>query len=257
MNRLKSSLLSAVCTAFWMTNGAPPLLNEAVSPVSAPVMNVAIQYPEHVYRSGSRSKKEVALTFDDGPDNQYTPEILNILHKHGVKATFFVIGARAKANPGMVKRIAREGHVIGNHTWDHPDLMKLSPAQIRVELAQTDDALRSILGYNPALFRPPYGAASAQVVKEVTAMGYKVIDWSIDTRDWAGTPTPVILQYVHKELYPGGIILEHCAGGEEEDLSNTVRALPQIITSLKAKGYTFVTIPKLLNIPPVRTSHAK
>jgi peptidoglycan-N-acetylglucosamine deacetylase len=252
MNRRINSLLGAVC--LWLcvvgVNLKPTqLCSDLSGGTGHDTTTVSADAPGEVIRRGPGLKKEVALTFDDGPDNRYTPEILDILQKNGVPATFFVIGMRAKTFPQIVKRIDNEGHAIGNHTWNHRDLLKLSPEQIRIELSQTDEVLNSIVGYYPSLFRPPYGAASTRVIKEVTAMGYKVIDWSIDTRDWAGTPTPTILQYVQKDLYPGGIILEHCAGGDTEDLSNTVRALPQIISTLKAKGYAFVTVPQLLNIP--------
>ncbi|WP_156807442.1 polysaccharide deacetylase family protein [Effusibacillus pohliae] len=207
-----------------------------------------------LYFSGPRTAKQVALTFDDGPDLRFTPQILDILKQNGVKATFFIVGTRAQAHPEMVRRIVAEGHAIGNHTWDHPKLTKLTPQQIRDEVVRTDQLLDSIVGYYPALFRPPYGLTNPDIVREIGAMGYKIIDWSVDTRDWAGTPVPQMMDYVRTELRPGAIILEHCAGGRSEDLSNTVSALPQIIDTLKAQGYTFVTVPQLLNIPAAKMS---
>jgi peptidoglycan-N-acetylglucosamine deacetylase len=206
------------------------------------------KFPDVVFHSGSSANKEVALTFDDGPDNHYTPEILDILKQSGVRATFFVIGVHAQTYPDILRRMVNEGHAIGNHTWDHPDLVTVSSEQIRSELNRTDDALDSILGYNPALFRPPFGAVSVRVVNQVASLGYKIIDWSVDTRDWTGAPPSVILQRVQAEVHPGGIILEHCAGGNV-DLRNTVNALPQIISLLKKQGFQFVTVPDLLHIP--------
>lgn len=153
----------------------------------------------------------------------------------------------------MVKRIASDGHAIGNHTWDHPDLVKLTPDQIRSEVDKTEQLLSQLLGYRPAIFRPPYGAANPNDIQLISSLHYKIIDWSVDTRDWAGTPAPQIMDYVHKEFHPGGIILQHCAGGKSENLSNTVAALPEFIAALKAQGYSFVTIPNLLNIPSAQT----
>ena len=100
------------------------------------------------------------------------------------------------------------------------------------------------------MVRPPYGAADKKVVQEIGDMGYKIIDWSVDTRDWAGTPPNNIMSMVKKELHPGGIILQHCSGGKKGNLSNTVTALPEIIQYLKSEDYKFVKVPELLNIPP-------
>ncbi len=218
------------------------------------VSQLAQKFPNIVYYSGPQSlaQKQVALTFDDGPDTDFTPKILDVLRKNNVKATFFIVGKRAAAHPEMVKLIAAEGHAIGNHTWDHPDLVKLTPDQIKSEIDRTEQQLHSILGYLPSLFRPPYGAATHNDVAIIAALGYKVIDWSVDTRDWAGVPVATIMDNVHKEVKPGGIILEHCAGGKGEDLNNTVQALPQIIAYLRANGYTFVTVPQMINTPLTR-----
>lgn len=202
-----------------------------------------------LFFSGPRSAKRAALTFDDGPDVHYTTQILDVLKQHGVKATFFIMGTRAQAHPDMVRRIANEGHVIGNHTWDHPKLPKESTEALKSEIDRTNVQLHSILGYYPALFRPPYGAATQEEVRMLGTMGYKVINWSVDTRDWSGTAPLQILHNVRREAHPGAIILEHCAGGKGEDLSNTVQALPQIIALLKSQGYSLVTVPELLNIP--------
>jgi peptidoglycan/xylan/chitin deacetylase (PgdA/CDA1 family) len=211
---------------------------------------------EHAYKvdnivffEGPSTLKQAALTFDDGPDVYYTTKILDILSKNKIRATFFIVGQRAEKHPEIIKRIVNDGHTIGNHSWDHPDLNKLTPEKVKFELDQTSNLLCSITGFQTHLFRPPYGAASQSVVNELASMGYKVIDWSVDTRDWAGTPPAIIMEYVKKELKPGGIILEHCAGGKNDNLDNTVKALPEIISYAKNQGYTFVTIPELLGLP--------
>ncbi|UOF88625.1 polysaccharide deacetylase family protein [Fodinisporobacter ferrooxydans] len=207
-----------------------------------------INQSQILYYSGSRSLKEAALTFDDGPDVSFTSKILRILKQYHIHATFFIVGARAQAHPEMVQRIARDGNAIGNHTWNHPDLKRLSPIQIRNEIEKTDELLQSLVGYKPALFRPPYGSTSKAILQEIGGMGYKVIDWSVDTRDWAGTPVPQIMNNVRQEIYPGGIILQHCAGNTL-GMEHTVQTLPEIITTLQKQGYTFVTVPELLHIP--------
>jgi len=212
------------------------------APSSAPVL----------YCSPNRTLKQVALTFDDGPDIYYTPQILKILKLNNVKATFFIVGLRAQAHPEMVRLIVSEGHSIGNHTWDHPILSKLPADMVKEEVQKTEQLLYKITGLYTAMFRPPYGSASPQVTNEISSLGYKIIDWSVDTRDWAKTPVPQIMNSINKELYPGGIILQHCAGDKSANLSNTVKALPQIISLLKSQGYSFVLVQDLLHIPATK-----
>ncbi|NRF94203.1 polysaccharide deacetylase family protein [Paenibacillus frigoriresistens] len=202
-----------------------------------------------LYYAGPEQGKQVALTFDDGPDNRFTLQILDILKKNNVKATFFIIGEQAKAHPEVVKRIVNEGHVIGNHSWDHSNFTKISTEEMNQEISSTQDELNAIVGFRPTLFRPPYGALNSSEVRAISSMGLSIIDWSVDTRDWAGTPTQQILKNVKKELKPGGIILQHCAIGKKENLSNTVNALEQMIPLLKNEGYSFVTVPTLLSLP--------
>jgi len=201
--------------------------------------------PNIVFHHGPDNEKLVALSFDDGPDVHYTTEILDILKQNNIKATFFIVGKQAKAHPEMVKRISAEGHVIGNHTWDHPDIKKIDMNKLIDEVQQTDDLINTIVGYKPQLFRPPYGFANENAINELGKLGYKIIDWSVDTKDWAGTPPDKMMDYVQKELRPGAIVLEHCSGGK---LDNTVAALPRIISYLKDNGYRFVTVPELLHI---------
>lgn len=205
-----------------------------------------------LYSSTGRALKQVALTFDDGPDVYYTSQILDILKQNKVKATFFIIGTRAQTHPEMIRRIVREGHSIGNHTWNHSNLSKLSPERVKEEVQKTEQVLYNITGFKTAMFRPPYGAASARTTSEISSLGYNIVNWSVDTRDWANTPVPQIMKFVKKEVYPGGIILQHCAGGKNEDLSNTVNALPQIISLLRSQDYSFVTVQDLLNIPATK-----
>lgn len=210
------------------------------------IQKLSQQFPGVVIYKGNPNLKRVALTFDDGPENYYTPRILDILHAKGVPATFFMVGKEAKLYPNMVKRIVSEGNAIGNHSWDHPKLWTLSNAQVTQEIISTQNEIQQITGQRTTLFRPPYGRVTPADVTLIHNLGYRIIDWSVDTLDWKGTPAPTILQYVNKETSPGGIILEHCLAGRPGELNGTLQALPQIIDHLKAQGYEFVTVPTLL-----------
>ena len=226
-----------------LSSKAAPNLIQRSEPVANTSSSVVL------YCSSNKTLKQVALTFDDGPDVCYTPQILDILMQNNVKATFFIVGLNAQSHPEMIRRIVSEGHAIGNHTWDHPILSKLSAARVKEEVQKTEQLLYNITGLKTAMFRPPYGEANPQLIDEISSLGYKIIDWSVDTRDWDKTPVSKIMDNVSSEIYPGGIILQHCSGSKSEHLYNTVKALPQIISLLKSQGYNFVMVQDLLGIP--------
>lgn len=192
------------------------------------------------------SVKLAALTFDDGPDEKYTPQVLDILRTFGVKATFFVVGLQAGKYPEMVKRIHEEGHALGNHSWDHADLSKATPAKLHQELSQTDALLRRTLGETPALVRAPYGAVSDTLKATLAEANRPLVGWTVDPRDWAGTAPDQIVRNVKEHTKPGGIILLHSFGGKNGNLDNTIEALPLIIRQLQSDGYSLVTVPELL-----------
>lgn len=210
------------------------------------IKNLSAQFKGTLFYHGSASRKEVALTFDDGPDNFYTPRILDILRRNGVHGTFFMVGKEVRLFPAMAQRIVKEGHAIGNHSWDHPRLTTISIAQIDQEVRSTESEIQRITGRKPDLFRPPYGLAGPRELTELKKLRYRVIDWTVDTRDWAGTPAPTILDNVQKEIRPGAIILEHCLAGKPGELNGTLEALPKIINRYKSQGYKFVTVDTLL-----------
>jgi len=187
----------------------------------------------------------VALTFDDGPDNVYTPQILRILAREHVHATFFVLGEQAERYPQMTRRIVREGHAIGNHTFDHRDLARLSPHQIFWEVDQAERDILRLTGQHTKWFRPPYGSVNARVLTALGQMGYQAVNWTVDSRDWRGLSAQQVEHNIVGAAFPGAIILQHCSGNSQEILTGTVRALPAIIHKLRAKGYTFVTVPEL------------
>ncbi|GIP34426.1 hypothetical protein J2TS4_36360 [Paenibacillus sp. J2TS4] len=189
--------------------------------------------------------KRVALTFDDGPDLKWTPQILDILKERNVKATFFLVGLQAEKHPEMIQQILDEGHVIGNHTWGHKKLPELNDEQIREEIEQLNQVLESSVGEGATLFRAPYGAVSDKVQAIVDEKGYQVVGWTVDPRDWAGTTPEGMMKIVERQLKPDGIVLLHSFGGKAGDLSNTVEFLPQLIDYLQEEGYSLVTIPEL------------
>lgn len=203
--------------------------------------------PPGAYLRGDRRHRLVALTFDDGPDSLYTPQVLNVLKKNGAKATFYLVGKRAAARPDLVKRIVAEGHEIGNHTWNHPSLTKISPARMHKELADTHQLLRRVSGKPVRTFRPPYGALNPAVLKQAGALGYKTVLWNVDSLDWKkGKTRDDVVHNVTPSVRNGSIILQHSAGGKGEDLSNTVQALPLIIKTLRGQGYRLVTVSEML-----------
>lgn len=202
-----------------------------------------------VYFNGSaKDGKQVALTFDDGPDAIVTPKILDILKENNIKATFFILGNRAKAHPETVRRIKEEGHAIGNHSWSHPNFTEISTEEALNQVMDTQDELNDIIGYRPSLFRPPYGALDEDKKEAIQDMDLAIVNWSVDTMDWSGLPAQEIMGIIHKQLKPGGIILQHTANGKNH-LANTLEALQLLIPDLKDQGYSFVTVPDLLHLP--------
>jgi peptidoglycan/xylan/chitin deacetylase (PgdA/CDA1 family) len=194
----------------------------------------------------------VALTFDDGPSAQYTPQILDALKEHGVHATFFVIGRNVIKHPGIVKREVDEGHVVGNHTWSHPLMAPLeNRKQLMIEICRTDSAVYSAAGVHTTLFRPPHGWRSPWMVKDVENMGYDVINWTVDPKDWKHPKANIIIKRVDHALGKSAIVLLHDGLELKADpgQENTVQALREIIEDFKAKDYEFLTISQLINDP--------
>jgi len=216
---------------------------------------------------------EVALSFDDGPDATWTPQILDILKKKNVSGTFFMIGAAAQNNVALVRRVYREGHEIGNHTWFHPDISEISNANVDFELNITERLFASVLGVQPLYFRPPYSIDQepdtndqAAPAARIQDLGYVIVGDKIDTNDWdehpRKTPTEItesVFQQIEamktRSWMRGSIILLHDGGG---DRSVTIQALPVLIDALRAHGYTIVPVSALMGktraevMPPLK-----
>ncbi|CAM3854812.1 polysaccharide deacetylase family protein [Cohnella lubricantis] len=202
--------------------------------------------------SAPRGTRKVALTFDDVPDPRYTPLILNILKQEKVHATFFVVGGRARKHPATVRRIRREGHAIGNHSYNHPDFSGLSLSQMQNQIRRTEKAIQETAGVAPRLIRPPYGEIKPSQLDWARRNGYTVVNWDVDSSDWRQLSSRRVFANVTKSVRPGSIILLHAGGGEGQNLFGTVRSLPLLIAWLRSHDYEPVTLPELLNIPETR-----
>jgi peptidoglycan/xylan/chitin deacetylase (PgdA/CDA1 family) len=207
--------------------------------------------------------KEVSITFDDGPDPIWTPKILDVLKRYGVKGTFFMIGEEAEDNVGVMQRVFRDGHEIGNHTFTHPDISEISPGQVDLQLNLTERLFEAKLGVRPVYFRPPYSIDQepdtndqAAPVERIQQLGYVIVGDKIDTNDWdehpRKTPQEIVANVFEqinlsetKTWMRGSIILMHDGGG---DRSATVAALPVLITALRAHGYQIVPVSELIGM---------
>lgn len=210
--------------------------------------------PGIVYWHGDADKKLVALTFDDGPNDPYTSEILDILKKENVHATFFLVGQNVDKNPELARRISEEGHVIGNHSYTHPNMIMESDKNVRKEILKTEEAIVRATGVKPYLFRPPFGYDDPLTVRQSEKLGYVMVKWSLSARDWRKPGPTRIVSRVLRYTGNGTILLMHDGdklryGG---DRSQTVTALPALIHELHARGFEFVTVPEMLNLdgPP-------
>ncbi len=195
---------------------------------------------------GPRSRRVVALTFDDGP-SPYTATVLSILRRTKVPGTFFVLGGQISAYPNTMKAMLAGGHAIGNHSWNHPSLAGgggLAWSQLR----GTSRRIRSATGYTPCVFRPPYGAVSGSLISIARQIGMNTVNWDVDPQDWARPGQGTIYRRIVNNVRPGSIVLMHDGGGPR---GQTVGALPGVIANLKRRGYRFATVPQLLGLKPV------
>jgi peptidoglycan-N-acetylglucosamine deacetylase len=213
-----------------------------------------VEYPSSfdIHRWGGTEEKKVVLTFDDGPNRAYTPQVLKILEKYDIQATFFVVGVNANVNQDLVRRIMKEGHTIGNHTYTHPNITNISDSQFTLELDMTQRILEALTGRSSLLFRPPYlEDVEPNTPEQVAPLvktnedGYYTVGMQIDSRDWKRGGVDQIVSNVLSgvERGDGNVILMHDGGGNREQ---TVLALPRIIEGLEARGYEIVDLPELV-----------
>lgn len=194
---------------------------------------------------GSRS---LALTYDDGPNDPDTSRLLDVLARHDVKATFFLLGKFVQQKPEIVRALASAGHTIGNHSWDHPRLIFASNAELRGQIQRTQKAIFHACGVTPTLFRPPYGGRRPGTLSAVRALGLEPVMWSVTCYDWRPTSADKVIAHAQRQIRGGDVILMH--DGDQQamgaDRKHTVEATDRLMSQYKAQGYDFVTIPEMM-----------
>jgi len=212
--------------------------------ITAPVPTGCVPRAPFFRFVGPRHRKLIALTFDDGP-SIYTPQLLSVLERNKVHATFFLVGNLIRGNDALLKRMLRDGDAIGNHTFTHANVAHGNLGQ----LVNTTRAIqRATGGYTPCIFRPPYGAFSNALIAQARGLGMNTIYWTVDPSDYTRPGTQAIVSRDVAGARSGAIVLNHDGGGPRDQ---TVAAIPQVISILRARGYSFVTVPELLGLKPV------
>jgi peptidoglycan-N-acetylglucosamine deacetylase len=204
-----------------------------------------------IWRGGRGESKTVAITFDDGPSLEYTPRILDILKEKNTKATFFMTGALVETYPEIAARVAAEGHDVGNHTYNHVNLVFLKGPELTREIEMGERALTEATGIRPVLFRPPRSILSAEAKRLLADKGYSVIMWTASAADWTGLNERYIMHRLKKAVKPGAAFLFHDGGALVKNKGGrregTVLALPLVIDMIRNKGYKLVTMSEMLN----------
>jgi peptidoglycan/xylan/chitin deacetylase (PgdA/CDA1 family) len=194
---------------------------------------------------GATGARAIALTFDDGPANQYTPEILDILKEKDAPAAFFCIGKNIPGRENLLRRIHDEGHLVGNHSYSHHFWFDLfSTRHMRADLRQMDAAVRAVTGLTPRLFRPPYGVTNPNLAKAIRKEGYTPIGWNVRSLDTVINDPVKLRKRIEKALRPGSIVLLH------DTIDATLVMLPQLIDGARAAGYAITRLDKMCNIAP-------
>jgi peptidoglycan-N-acetylglucosamine deacetylase len=220
----------------------PTTVQQENTPASLPKPAAPTAAPrKHSHNNVKTVGNQIAMTFDDGPHPQLTPKLLDLLKDRGIRATFYVIGANVEKYPEIVKRMVAEGHEVGNHTWNHPSLTKLSTARVKSEMDRTTRAITDASGITPVTMRPPYGATNTALNRRMhEEFGLPVIMWSVDPRDWRYRNSSRVASHIIENTKSGDIVLAH------DIHPTTVAAMPRTLDALKARGFQFVTVSELL-----------
>ncbi|NLJ66495.1 MAG: polysaccharide deacetylase family protein [Clostridiales bacterium] len=202
-----------------------------------------------VFREGTGKTTEIYLTFDDGPNPDYTPRLLDILKESQVQATFFIMGRQAKLYPDIVKRITQEGHTVGCHSYSHRHAWLMPPIHTFRDMTRSYKAITLASGVTPEWYRPPWGGFNLLSIAAARRLGLNMAFWSIEAQDWsANTTAEDIYHAVANQAVPGSVIVLHDNQGDPGAPENTLRALPMIIQSLRKKGYSFAGLEQVKGV---------
>lgn len=200
------------------------------------------------FNGSARGTRVLALTYDDGPNDPYTPRLLDVLAKHGARATFFLVGQFVEARPRIARAVVEAGHAIGNHTYSHPHLIFLSPSRLRDELERATRAIEDATGITPKLFRPPFGWRLPGTFSIVREYGMTPVMWRVICFDWSARSCESIVRKAVSKIKGGDVILLHDGGHRKlgTDRSFSVQATDEILRRYKGEGYEFVTVPQMM-----------
>jgi len=206
------------------------------------------QWIGRTFTSLPGSTKQIALTYDDGPNDPHTLRLLEVLARHNVRATFFLIGRYVEQRPDIVREIVKAGHVVGNHTFTHPLLTLKSESETRDELTRCRTAIQNAIGNHSNLFRPPFGGRRPATLRVARELGLEPVMWNITGYDWSAPPAATIEKKVSRWIRGGDVVLLHDGGHKAmgADRSQTVQATDHLITKYDAEGYEFKTISEML-----------
>ncbi len=206
------------------------------------------QWYGRTFAGGVRESKQIALTYDDGPNDPHTLKLLDVLAKHSVRATFFMIGRYVRQRPDIARAVAQAGHVIGNHTFTHPLLIFESEARTRTELLDCRSALQDTVGEHSNLFRPPFGGRRPATLRIARELGLQTVMWNVTGYDWNAPPAAVIEKKVARQMRGGDVILLHDGGHRAmgANRAQTVIATDNLIRRYKSEGYEFATVPEMM-----------